>query len=69
MKSTPEGKQRLLSGIKPTGRLHIGNYFGAVAPQIALQDTHDCVWMVADLHSLSVRLVPAELRKCSREIQ
>ena len=45
---------RILSGITPSGsQLHIGNYFGAVAPQIALQDTHDTHYFVADLHALT----------------
>lgn len=47
-------KQRILSGITPSGsQLHIGNYFGAVAPQIALQDTHETYYFVADLHALT----------------
>jgi len=47
-------KQRILSGITPSGsQLHIGNYFGAVAPQIALQDSHDTHYFVADLHALT----------------
>jgi tryptophanyl-tRNA synthetase len=45
---------RILSGITPSGsQLHIGNYFGAVAPQIALQDTHETYYFVADLHALT----------------
>jgi len=47
-------KRRILSGITPSGSaLHIGNYFGAVAPQIALQDTHETYYFVADLHALT----------------
>lgn len=47
-------KQRILSGITPSGsQLHIGNYFGAVSPQITLQDTHDTYYFVADLHALT----------------
>ena len=47
-------KPRILSGITPSGsQLHIGNYFGAVAPQIALQDTHETYYFVADLHALT----------------
>lgn len=47
-------KKRILSGITPSGnQLHIGNYFGAVSPQIALQDTHDTYYFVADLHALT----------------
>lgn len=47
-------KKRILSGITPSGsQLHIGNYFGAVKPQIELQDTHDTYYFVADLHALT----------------
>jgi tryptophanyl-tRNA synthetase len=47
-------KQRILSGITPSGnRLHIGNYFGAVKPQIELQDSHETYYFVADLHALT----------------
>ncbi|MFH1244299.1 MAG: tryptophan--tRNA ligase [bacterium] len=47
-------KKRILSGITPSGnQLHIGNYFGAVAPQIALQDSHETYYFVADLHALT----------------
>ena len=47
-------KPRILSGITPSGSaLHIGNYFGAVAPQIALQETHETYYFVADLHALT----------------
>lgn len=45
---------RILSGITPSGSaLHIGNYFGAVAPQIALQESHETYYFVADLHALT----------------
>jgi len=51
---TNKHKKRILSGITPSGsRLHIGNYFGAVKPQIALQDTHKTYYFVADLHALT----------------
>lgn len=47
-------KKRILSGITPSGSaLHIGNYFGAVKPQIELQDTHETYYFVADLHALT----------------
>lgn len=45
---------RLVSGITPSGSsLHIGNYFGAVKPQIALQDSHEAFYFIADLHALT----------------
>lgn len=50
MSSTPK---RLISGIKPTGRLHIGNYFGALRQFISMQDTYDTFVFVADLHAIT----------------
>lgn len=47
-------KKRILSGITPSGSsLHIGNYFGAVKPQLALQDSHETYYFMADLHALT----------------
>lgn len=46
-------KKRLLSGVKPTGRPHIGNYFGAMRQFVERQDTHDCLYMIADYHALN----------------
>lgn len=46
-------KKRLLSGIKPTGRIHIGNYFGALKQFVDLQDEYDTFVMVANLHALN----------------
>ena len=42
-----------MSGIRPTGFLHLGNYFGAIKNYVRMQDDHDCFFMVADLHSLT----------------
>ncbi len=47
------GKKILVSGIQPTGRPHIGNYFGAMKQMIDLQDEHDCHIFIADLHALT----------------
>jgi tryptophanyl-tRNA synthetase len=49
-------RPRLLSGIKPTGELHIGNYFGAMKQQVGLfqKGTYDCLIMVADYHALNL---------------
>ena len=60
-------KQRILSGIQPTGTFTLGNYIGAVRNWAKLQDQFDCLYMVADLHALTVRQVPAELRAHTRE--
>ena len=53
MKSTTDNKQRLLSGIKPTGRIHIGNYFGALKQFVDLQEHYNTFVMVANLHALT----------------
>jgi len=44
---------RVLSGIQPSGRLHLGNYFGAMKPQIELQEAHDCFYFIATYHALT----------------
>jgi len=49
---------RVFSGIQPTNLLHIGNYFGAIKKWVELQDKHDCVFCVVDLHALTVRPDP-----------
>jgi tryptophanyl-tRNA synthetase len=46
-------RKRILSGMRPTGRFHLGNYFGAARNWVALQDTNDCYYMVADYHGLT----------------
>ena len=46
-------KKRVLSGVQPSGKLHIGNYFGALKQFVDLQKDHECIYMVADLHSLT----------------
>ena len=52
---------RVLSGIQPSGGLHIGNYFGAMRPQLALQAEHDCFYFIADYHALTSNPNPAEV--------
>ncbi len=65
--SDTERRKRILSGIQPTGSFTLGNYIGAVRNWAKLQDDFDCLYMVADLHALTVRQVPAELRAHTRE--
>ena len=60
-------RKRILSGIQPTGTFTLGNYIGAVRNWAKLQDEFDCLYMVADLHALTVRQDPAALRRHSRE--
>lgn len=53
---------RILSGIQPTGLIHLGNYFGALRQWIDLQEKHDCYFMVVDLHALTVPQEPTTFR-------
>ena len=55
-------KPVLLSGIQPTGHLCIGNYLGALKNWESLQDSHDSIFLVVDMHALTVKQNPAELR-------
>lgn len=55
-------KPRVLSGIQPTGSLHIGNYLGALKNWVSLQDTYECIFCIVDLHAITLYQDPAELR-------
>ena len=56
-------KDRIVSGIQPTGELHIGNYLATLKDFVSLQDQFECFFFVADLHSLSENFDPAEKRR------
>ena len=58
-------KKVMLSGIQPSGDLHLGNYLGAVKNWTELADEFDCYYFMADLHSIPVRQEPKELRRRS----
>lgn len=60
-------KKRILSGIQPTGTFTLGNYVGAVRNWGALQEEYECLYMIANLHALTVRQEPAALRRQTRE--
>jgi len=53
-------KKRILSGMRPTGRLHLGHLFGAIKNWAALQDEYECFFFVADWHALSTRYMHTE---------
>ncbi|MGA8155247.1 MAG: tryptophan--tRNA ligase [Rhodoplanes sp.] len=61
-------KERVFSGVQPTGNLHLGNYLGAIARFVALQDSYDCIYCVVDLHAITVWQDPAELPRATREV-
>ena len=65
MSAIPE---RVFSGVQPTGNLHLGNYLGAIKRFVELQDTHDCIYCVVDLHAVTVWQDPAELADNIREV-
>jgi tryptophanyl-tRNA synthetase len=54
---------RIVSGIQPTGELHVGNYLGALRHWVALQSKAECFFMVADLHAITTPQDPAKLRE------
>ena len=60
-------KPRVLSGVQPTGNLHLGNYLGAIRNWVGLQDSHECLFMLADLHAITVPQNPADLTRNTRE--
>lgn len=63
-----EGKKVLYSGMQATGTLTLGNYLGALKNWVELTDEYECIYGVMDLHSLTVRQVPAEFRKNARAL-
>jgi tryptophanyl-tRNA synthetase len=63
-----EVRKKVLSGIKPTGNLTLGNYIGAMKNFVKLQDDYDAFYMVADLHALTVPQVPKDLRNTTLSI-
>ena len=56
-------KKRILSGIQPSGNLTLGSYLGAIKNWVAMSEDYDCYYMMADMHTITVRQVPADLRR------
>ena len=63
-----DGKKVLFSGMQATGNLTLGNYLGALKNWLTLSDEYECFYSVVDLHSITVRQDPAELRKRARNL-
>ncbi len=63
-----DGKKMLFSGMQATGTLTLGNYLGALKNWLTLSDEYECFYCVVDLHSITVRQDPAELRKRARNL-
>jgi tryptophanyl-tRNA synthetase len=63
-----DGKKALFSGMQATGTLQLGNYLGALKNWVDLEDEYQCFYCVVDMHSITVRQDPAELRKRARAL-
>lgn len=61
-------KKTVLSGIRPTGYLHLGNYFGAVRSFVKMQDDYNCFYFIADIHSLTTHPHPDNLQAGVRQV-
>jgi tryptophanyl-tRNA synthetase len=61
-------KSRVLSGVQPSGNLHIGNYLGALANWVRIQHDYESIFCIVDLHAITVYQNPAELRSKIREV-
>ena len=60
--------EKVVSGIRPTGNLHLGNYFGAVTSFVKMQEDYDCMFFIADWHSLTTQPKPGDLRRSVKTI-
>jgi len=58
----------VVSGIRPTGNLHLGNYFGAVKNFLKMQETHQCYFFIADYHSLTTHPTPGNLHNNVKDV-
>lgn len=61
-------KELVFSGVQPTGNLHLGNYLGAIKRFVTMQETHDCIYCVVDMHAITVWQDPKELKRQIREV-
>ena len=63
-----EEKKRIFSGVQPSGNITLGNYLGAIKNWVDLQNDYECIYAMMDLHTITVRQTPAELRKRTMEL-
>ncbi|MBR4874704.1 MAG: tryptophan--tRNA ligase [Clostridia bacterium] len=61
-------KKRIFSGVQPSGDLTLGNYIGAIKNWAKLQDDYECIYCIVDLHSITVRQTPQDLRRRTLEV-
>lgn len=63
-----EPKKRIFSGVQPSGNITLGNYLGAIKNWVNLQDNYECIFAMMDLHTITVRQTPSELRRRTIEL-
>jgi len=61
-------RKRILSGMRPTGKLHLGNYLGALVNWVKLQDEYECFFMIADWHALTDRTDTTEIASDAKDV-
>ena len=61
-------KKRIFSGIQPSGDLTLGSYMGAIKNWVALSDEYECYYCIVDMHAITVRQNPADLRRRCMEL-
>ena len=67
MEEKTTAKKVMLSGIQPSGDLHLGNYLGAIKTWAARAEQYDCYYFMADMHTITVRQTPTALRRRTLE--
>lgn len=68
METANETKKRIFSGVQPSGVLTLGNYLGALKNWVSLQDEYECIYCAMDMHAITVRQNPADLRRRTAEV-
>ena len=68
MENNTDKKKVIFSGIQPSGNLTLGNYLGAIKNWVSLQDQYDCYYCVVDLHAITVKQQPKDLRSRTLEV-
>jgi tryptophanyl-tRNA synthetase len=66
--SEKKSKKTVVSGIRPTGNLHLGNYFGAVRSFVKMQEDYNCYFFIADIHSLTTHPTPVNLQAGVKQV-
>lgn len=68
MTDTPKHPPLVFSGMQPTGKLHLGNYLGAIVNWLKMQEDYPCMFCIVDLHAITMPHDPAELREATRTV-